>query len=552
MPLIILVELVQRMELDMTEKEKIFIKKYLEEKARKYDYTYDELLDAIQEEAQKENISNYQLVQNIFSCDYSTCKLIAECYECSTAAIYKCWRKHKKKFDYKAFFADIEKIKPYTAAIPAVPYNWYNSFIFNELLFKNINKHKIYSIEGSASHIISSKSRSYSEALTLYESSQFEGLTMPQLIVYMAIQSILLAADGADSKGQYTISLRQIYEAVYHNRWDKVTSPQRLELFNLVLEMQSTLNTISSVKYQYKAGKIKLNTDVVVRGNVFFGCCKWQHLEQWKVPEQHRKNYLAYSLHKEQANNYETTCFKASKGQIIEFIKCSNRVVHIPSTMITAKNIKNNIWVNYYLARYITLAANSKNKITPAILFDTMEKYLGSVSRAAIKSIMNEYKQQGLINDYTITAKRIDFSQNDAKKEPKEPQKAKKENEITVMRNNNKEDITPEVIPAAISEREQKIRELNHYYSKHNVTIDGKTLSTDLRQIFSGDWNKGGRLYGGKNSYQSVKSTDRSRLLINGSATVELDYSCSQLNLLYAYIGKQAPADCYSFFPTGN
>ena len=124
----------------MTEKEKIFIKKYLEEKARKYDYTYDELLDAIQEEAQKENISKYQLVQNIFSCDYSTCKLIAECYECSTAAIYKCWRKHKKKFDYKAFFADIEKIKPYTAAIPAVPYNWYNSFIFNELLFKNINK----------------------------------------------------------------------------------------------------------------------------------------------------------------------------------------------------------------------------------------------------------------------------------------------------------------------------------------------------------------------------------------------------------------------------
>ena len=160
---------------------------------------------------------------------------------------------------------------------------------------------------------------------------------------------------------------------------------------------------------------------------------------------------------------------------------------------------------------------------------------------------MSNYQQQGVITEYTITAKRIDFSIEEKKE--KEPQKAKKENEITVMRNDNKEDITPAVVPPEITERERKIREINHYYSKHNITIDGKTLSTDLRQIFSGDWTKGGRLYGSKNSYQAIKSTDRSRLLINGSATVELDYCCSQLNLLYAYIGKQAPADCYSFFP---
>jgi hypothetical protein len=283
---------------------------------------------------------------------------------------------------------------------------------------------------------------------------------------------------------------------------------------------------------------------------MFFGNCKWKNLGQWEVPEQYRKNYIAYSLHKEQTSNYENTCFTCGKGQIIDLIKYSNRVIHIPQTMITAKNIKNNIYINYYIARYITLAANSKNKITPAILFDTMEKYLGSCSRAAIKSIMNEYKQQGLINEYTITAKKIDFSLEAKKeKEAKEPKKVKKSNAITVMRNENKEDITPELIPPAISEREQKIREINHYYSKHNITLDGKTLTTDLRQIFNKDWNKGGRLYGSKNSYQAIKAADRARLLINGSSTVELDYSCSQINILYAYIGKQAPADCYSFFP---
>ena len=479
--------------------------------------------------------------------DYTIIRIIAEGYKLSTSAVYSRWQKNKE-IDFALFLEEVKKIKPYTAAIPTVPYNWYNSFIFNELLSSNINKHKVFSIEGDATHCITSKSRSYSESLTIYESSQFVGVTMPQLIVYMSIQSILQAADGADSKGEYTISLRQIYEAIYNSRWDKATQQARLELFNLVFDMQRALNSISSVKYTYKAGKTKYTTEVIT-GDAFFGCCQWQHLQPWDLPEKHQKNYLAISWNREKENNYENTCFIAKKGQIIEFIKYSGRVIHIPQTMIVTKNLKNNIWVNYYLARYITLAANSKNKITPAILFSTIEKYLGSVSRAAIKSIMSNYQQQGLINDYTITAKRIDFSQNDAKKEPQKPKKAKKENEITVLRNEGKEDITPEVIPAAISEREQKIRELNHYYSKHNVTIDGKTLSTDLRQIFSGDWNKGGRLYGGKNSYQSVKSTDRSRLLINGSATVEFDYSCSHLNILYAYVGLQAPADCYSFFP---
>lgn len=482
--------------------------------------------------------------------DYGIIKIIAEVYHLSTSAVYSRWLKNKE-IDLVDFWAEVEKIKPYTAAIPAIPYNWYNSFIFNELLKPNINKHKVFYIEGDVSHIITSKSRSYSEALTMYESSNFEGLTMPQLIVYMAIQSILQAADNVDSNGQYTITLRQIYEAIYPARWDKVTEQARCELFNLLLDMQEALRRISTVKYQYKAGKTKLNTgDTALSGNVFFGCCKWQHLQSWEVAEKDKKNYMAISYMREKQSNFEDASFACSKGQIIELIKYSNRVIHIPQTMITAKNVKNNIWVNYYIARYITLAANSKNKITPAILFSTIEKYLGSCSRAAIKSIMNEYKQQGLINEYTITAKRIDFSQNEVKKEkePKEPKKSKKEN-ITVLRNERKEDITPAVIPPEITEREAKIRKLNHYYSQQNITIDGKTLSTDLRQIFSGDWNKGGRLYGSKNSYQSIKSADRSRVLINGSATVELDYSCSHLNILYAYVGLQAPEDCYSFFP---
>ena len=157
---------------------------------------------------------------------------------------------------------------------------------------------------------------------------------------------------------------------------------------------------------------------------------------------------------------------------------------------------------------------------------------------------MARYQQLGIIGDFSITAKKIDFS---GKEKVKKTAPAKEK--ITVLRNENKADITPEVIPAEIKEREQKIRSINQFYSAQSVTLDGKTLNTDVRQIFNSDWNKGGRLYGSKNSYQAVKAADRGRIKINGSMTSELDYSSIHINLLYAYACKQAPEDCYGFFP---
>lgn len=531
----------------MNDYEKKIIKELVTELAKKNNQSYNEYTADIMAEAKKSNQHHIAYFFNNFI-NYSACEILARIVGCSTSAIYTRWQKNKP--NYTAFLAAVAKIKPYTAAIPEVPYNWYNSFIFNELLSQNINKHKVFSIEGDTSHIISSKSKSYTEALTMHESSQFAGLTMPQIIVYMAIQSILQAADNADSNGQYTITLRQIYEAIFPARWDKVTEQARCELFNLLLDMQASLSRISTVTYQYQAGKTKLNTgDTALSGDVFFGCCNWQHLQSWEVAEKDKKNYMAISYMREKKSNFEDASFACSKGMIIDLIKYSNRVVHIPQTMICTKNVKNNVWLNYYIARYITLAANSKNKIPPVILLSTIEKYLGSCSRAAIKSIMSHYQQQGLINEYNITAKKIEFSLSLAKEKSEKVKKTKAKKSITILRNATKEDITPAVIPPEITEREAKIRKLNHYYSQQNITIDGKTLSTDLRQIFSGDWNKGGRLYGSKNSYQSIKAADRARLLINGSATVELDYSCSHLNILYAYVGLQAPEDCYRFFP---
>ena len=176
-------------------------------------------------------------------------------------------------------------------------------------------------------------------------------------------------------------------------------------------------------------------------------------------------------------------------------------------------------------------------------MFATLEKYLGSCSRATIKSIMTHYVQQGIIQDYTITAKKIDFSFKGKIK------KSKVKKTITILRDENKEDITPDILPPDIADREQKIRAINQYYSGHNITLDGKTLATDIRQVFNSSWDRGGRLYGNENSYQSIKKSDRGKIKIDGSYTTELDFSSIHINLLYAYVGKQAPVDCYNFFP---
>lgn len=63
-------------------------------------------------------------------------------------------------------------------------------------------------------------------------------------------------------------------------------------------------------------------------------------------------------------------------------------------------------------------------------------------------------------------------------------------------------------------------------------------------------WNLGGRLYDipcKSKSYMNITSLERSRILINGDKTVELDYSGLHLNLLYAKMNIQLDKDPYSF-----
>jgi hypothetical protein len=72
-----------------------------------------------------------------------------------------------------------------------------------------------------------------------------------------------------------------------------------------------------------------------------------------------------------------------------------------------------------------------------------------------------------------------------------------------------------------------------------------------LSASYSGTWDMGGRLYArsvfGMADYQQLPKSKRKSIRINGEATVELDYGCLHLSLLYAMRGLQLCKDAYAW-----
>ena len=80
----------------------------------------------------------------------------------------------------------------------------------------------------------------------------------------------------------------------------------------------------------------------------------------------------------------------------------------------------------------------------------------------------------------------------------------------------------------------------NSMWEGHTVTLDKKNIVPYVRRLFNGSLNHGGRFYG---DFQRIPSKDRKRIKIDGQATIELDFSCIHLAILYAWQGIQIDYD---------
>jgi hypothetical protein len=87
--------------------------------------------------------------------------------------------------------------------------------------------------------------------------------------------------------------------------------------------------------------------------------------------------------------------------------------------------------------------------------------------------------------------------------------------------------------------------------SCHHFDEDNEVSSKQLYRVFNnGTFEQGGRFHGGW--WQYVRKTVRPSILINGQATVEVDYSGFNPAVLLAKAGQVVPQDPYSVIPASS
>lgn len=109
-------------------------------------------------------------------------------------------------------------------------------------------------------------------------------------------------------------------------------------------------------------------------------------------------------------------------------------------------------------------------------------------------------------------------------------------------------------VPPEVRFAESRMREINEANSRHVVTLDGRRLDTHESVIYGTETRNGrleiasdrnGRCYSMRHGIQALHRDDRSRVLIDGRRTVEVDYSSLHPHILYALNGLDCRGDVY-------
>ena len=122
-----------------------------------------------------------------------------------------------------------------------------------------------------------------------------------------------------------------------------------------------------------------------------------------------------------------------------------------------------------------------------------------------------------------------------------------------ILKDNNKSLINFKKTPL-IYKRSKLIEEYNLHFKYNILTINNKILPKPyIYRVFNNkNFKKGGRFYGAY--FQQLSKSQRKNIKINGNQTVELDFNCLHINLLYNKIGLYYNQDAYDLptFPSSK
>lgn len=108
-------------------------------------------------------------------------------------------------------------------------------------------------------------------------------------------------------------------------------------------------------------------------------------------------------------------------------------------------------------------------------------------------------------------------------------------NDLAIVRDRISKETLPNRGRRGMKDIKEEVRTMNTRLEGADITFDGKPIADiAYRRIFTGDLEKGGRLYTLGGGVQLLPQEIRSELLrIDGEPVVELDYSCIHPNICY-------------------
>lgn len=197
-----------------------------------------------------------------------------------------------------------------------------------------------------------------------------------------------------------------------------------------------------------------------------------------------------------------------------------------------------------------SIVANFKSK---NLLFVSLNKndYTGTViSFIAVKNIINflAHKKFIKIHNGFRNIKKQKRTRIESTADfilPYVKEKTINTKDLIILKDSLKEEL-PVPLNNKVSEIEDFLKKYNSSLSKQYLTIDNEILDAgSLFRVFNqSSLSMGGRFFGG--SFQMMPKGRRKKIKINGNKTVECDFSCLHINMLYNLKKLELLDDAYS------